>query len=125
MANRTDVSPAIWDGEVAIGENARVTAESSSREAYAQQRRQEEYRGGARGISPPGTPDHGLRHFQAFSGKRDIELLLMDCRIALDRDHSAKVGLNLVEDVTLRTPQGLCHLRIDPQNDFVMSIDAL
>lgn len=68
MANRTDVSPAIWDGEVAIGENARVTAESSSREAYAQQRRQEEYRGGARGMSPPElqTTVYAIfRHFQA------------------------------------------------------------
>ena len=58
-------------------------------------------------------------------GQRDIELLLMNGRIALDRHDPTKIGLDLGQDVAFRTAQRLGHLRIDPKNNLIVAVDTL
>src|SRR4029453_6001379 len=51
--------------------------------------------------------------------QRNIELLLMHCWIALERNHAAQVRLNLLQHVALGPAQGFGHVGMNAQDHFV------
>src|SRR5262245_18657256 len=63
-------------------------------------------------------------NFLPSSSQRDIELFLMHCGIALDRDQAAQIGLDLPEHVAFGAAQGLGHIGVDAEDDLVVMVDV-